>query len=294
MVLLHAGLSAQNGNEAVGNDSINRKKLKGVIVASSATGGGSLVGLYSLWYSGYPQTGFHFINDNNEWRGIDKIGHGMTSFYLGKVGYESLRWCGVGEKKAVWYGGCWGLAYLGAVEVFDGFSAGWGASPGDLAANTLGTALFVGQQLAWHEQRVLLKFSFHLTDFAQYNPDLLGKNLPQRMLKDYNGQSYWLSANLWSLAGKPEKLPKWLNLAFGYGAEGMTGAVRNPVEIDGQILPQYKRYSQFFISPDIDLTRIPTKSRNLRLIFQAIGFIKIPMPALEFSREGTKFHFLYF
>jgi hypothetical protein len=253
-----------------------------------------IVGLYSLWYSGYPQTGFHLINDNNEWRGIDKIGHGMTSFYLGKVGYESLRWCGVGEKKAVWYGGCWGLAYLGAVEVFDGFSAGWGASPGDLAANTLGTALFVGQQLAWHEQRVLLKFSFHLTDFAQYNPDLLGKNLPQRMLKDYNGQSYWLSANLWSLAGKPEKLPKWLNLAFGYGAEGMTGAVRNPVEIDGQILPQYKRYSQFFISPDIDLTRIPTKSRNLRLIFQAIGFIKIPMPALEFSREGTKFHFLYF
>jgi hypothetical protein len=42
----------------------------------------------------------------------------------------------------------------------------------------------------------------------------------EQMLKDYNGQTYWLSVNLHSFY-KGSKIPKWLNLAIGYGANGM-------------------------------------------------------------------------
>ena len=187
-----------------------------------------------------------------------------------------------------------GLVYMGTVEVFDGFSKEWGFSPGDMTANTLGTALFIGQQLAWKEQRILLKWSFHLTGYAQYNTVQLGTNAPERALKDYNGQTYWLSANLYSLAGMQGNFPKWLNVAFGYGAEGMTGPWKNTLEVNNNPIPYFNRYSQFYLAPDIDLTRIPTHSRNLKLLLNAIGFIKFPSPALEVNKIGLKFHCLYF
>jgi hypothetical protein len=87
-----------------------------------------------------------------------------------------------------------------------------GASSGDIIANASGTALFVSQ-LLWKEQRITPKFSFHTTH-AQYRPNVLGSSLAEQMLKDYNGQTYWLSVNLHSFY-KGSKIPKWLNLAIG-------------------------------------------------------------------------------
>jgi hypothetical protein len=289
--LLARGICANTNPFA---DSLNIKRARGVIASEIVLGTGCLAALYGTWYRNYPQSGFHFINDNNEWRSMDKAGHCMASFYIGKVGYESLRWAGIKEKKAVWYGGLLGFAYLGAVETFDGFSKEWGASPGDLAANSLGTALFISQQLGWKEQRILLKWSAHLTDYAKYNRNQLGRNNLERLLKDYNGQTYWLSANLYSLAGMKGSFPKWLNIAFGYGADGMTGARANPSEVNNTPVPSFERYSQFYLAPDIDLSRIHTRSKNLKLLLNAIGFIKFPMPAIEIHKNGMKFHYLYF
>ena len=49
----------------------------------------------------------------------------------------------------------------------------------------------------------------------------------QQVLKDYNGQTYWLSANIWSF-NKESNFPRWLNVAFGYGADGMLYGENNP------------------------------------------------------------------
>jgi hypothetical protein len=276
------------------SDTLSRKKLTLAVAAAGTVYAGSMIGLYTLWYRDYPQSAFHFINDNGEWLQMDKFGHTTTSYYIGMVGYSALRWSGVPEQKCIWYGGMSGLVYLTTVEVMDGFSEQWGASAGDLAANTLGTALFIGQQLAWHEQKFVLKWSFHGSPYAAYNPEQLGKTGPERMLKDYNGQTYWVSANLSSLGLRQKGFPKWLNLAAGYGAEGMTGPSSNPAEINGVPVPPGERYRQFYLSPDIDLTRIPVKSKTLKLILNTFGFIKIPMPAVEFSGKGVRILPLYF
>ena len=276
-------------------EKINKKRLTAVIATGSALYVGSMIGLYSMWYKDYPQTTFHFINDNNEWLQMDKMGHIFTSYYLGRIGYESLRWSGVNEKKSIWYGGMLGFTFLMTVEIFDGFSAEWGASTGDIIANGLGTALFISQQLAWNEQRFLIKFSFHQTEYPQYRPDLLGKNLIQEIIKDYNGETFWLSGNIHSFLRKESKFPKWLNVAFGYGAEGMTGATSNPPEYEGQPIPQFDRYRQFYFSFDVDYTRIKTRSKVLKALFTVISFIKIPFPTLEYNtKDGLKFHYLYF
>ena len=276
-------------NSGFQTDTLNRKRLALFTVAGASAYAGSVAGLYGFWYKNYPQSSFHFFNDNHEWLQMDKCAHVTASYYIGRIGYSGLRWSGVSEKKAIWYGGMTGFVYLAAIETMDGFSKEWGASAGDLIANTLGTALFIGQQLAWHEQKFVMKYSFHTSPYAQYNPDKLGSTTLQRMVKDYNGQTYWISANISSLGLQKTRFPKWLNVAGGYGADGMTGGFGDPADF-----PFSERYRQFYLSADIDLSRIPVKSKTLKLILNTIGFIKIPMPTIEFNKNGVKFHALYF
>jgi hypothetical protein len=284
--------SAQSATDTA---SVNRKQLRNVIIFESATAVTTLAGLSVLWYSDYPQSSFHFINDNGEWMQLDKCGHMTSSYYIGKIGYELLRIPGVEKKKAVWYGGTLGFAYLGIVEVMDGFSTGWGASAGDLAANALGSAAFISQQLVWDEQKILLKWSFHKSRYAAYNPDQLGKTYTAQMIKDYNGQTFWLSGNIRSFLKEDSNFPRWINIAFGYGAEGLVGARSNPPEINGMPVPPFDRYRQFYIAPDIDLTRIRTKSTFLRMVFNIFGVLKFPLPTVEYnSVQGFVFHPIYF
>lgn len=272
----------------------HNRRLGLVIATGSVAYAGSIAGLYSLWYKDYPQSSFHFFNDNREWMGMDKAGHTLTSYYLGRMGYEVLKWSGIGKKSAVWYGGLTGLAYLTTIEIFDGFSAQWGASPGDVAANVSGAILFIGQQLIWNDQKILLKISYLPTDYPDYNPALLGNNSIQRMIKDYNGQTYWFSANISSFLKDESGFPKWLNLAAGYGADGMTGAYKNPESVNGTPIPYFERKRQFYLAPDVDFTRIHTRSEWLQWLLKGISFIKIPAPALEFSRNKVRIHALYF
>ena len=148
---------------------------------------------------------------------------------------------------------------------------------GDFSANTTGCLLFMGQQLGWKEQRFVMKYSFHQTKYAPYRPDLLGDNLIQNMVKDYNGYTSWLSGNIASFLPKTTKFPKWINVAFGYGAEGMVGAVSNPDSLNHQALPHYDRYRQFYLSMDVDLTRIPHPLKDTESLVYNIQFPQDPL-----------------
>ena len=166
----------------------------------------------------------------------------------------------------------------------DGYSAEWGASSGDILANAAGTGLYVSQELLWKEQRITPKFSFHTTPFAAQNPNKLGSTFSEQLLKDYNGQTYWLSVNIYSFF-KGSKVPKWLNLAFGYGADGMRSGISTTDQ----------RSRQFYLSLDIDLMKIPTKSSFLKTVFSVFNTIKVPAPTLSYSVvSGFKASPLYF
>lgn len=283
------------GQENMVTDTVvNKPLLLKMGIATGVLYGGSMVGLYHLWYKNYPQSSFHFINDNNEWQQLDKAGHVTTAYSLGVIGFESMRIAGVDNNKAAWLGGSLGLLYLTSMEVLDGFSAEWGASSGDVVANITGTAAFISQQLIWKEQRILIKWSARHTPFAAYRPNLLGSNFTERILKDYNGHTYWLSGNIKSFVGKDSRFPGWINIAAGYSGTGMLGASSNPAVYESVDLPYYDRYRRYFISPDIDLSRIKTNNKTAAYILKIMGFVKIPMPAIEFNKNGIQFHALYF
>ncbi len=274
------------------SDSLNKKRLNTLIISETAVGAAALIGLNQLWYADYPKSDFHFINDNAEWLQMDKAGHVFSAYHLGSFGANALKWSGCDKKRQLLYGATLGLAFLTTVEVFDGYSAQWGASLGDVAANVSGTALFVSQELLWKEQRIVPKFSFHTTPYASARPNVLGSSVSEQILKDYNGQTYWLSANIHSFF-KQSKLPKWLNVAVGYGAEGMiTG---NEGLANTVFLPESERYRQFYLSFDVDLTKIKTKSNFIKTLFLVFNTIKIPAPAIEIKGSGgIRWHYLYF
>lgn len=253
----------------------------------------SMTGLYTLWYSDYPLGNFHTFNDNEEWLQVDKAGHLGSAYYLGKWSIDMMKWTGMEKKKAIWKGAAVSWAFQSTIEIFDGLSDQWGFSTGDMIANTTGTLLVMGQEWMWDEQRAKVKFSFHTTKYASYRPDQLGSTFTEKLFKDYNGQTYWLSVNIRSFLHKESKFPAWLNIAGGYGAEGMTGAREN-ILIDSQLQP-FERYRQFYIAPDIELSKIKTNNPILKTLFSAFGFIKFPAPAIEFGEGGKiKMHAIYF
>lgn len=293
LILIVLTASAQ---DTLRDDARVRRNVKIVIGTEATFYAASMTGLYFAWYADYPQSSFHFYNDNAEWLQMDKIGHGVTSYLVGSFGYELLRDAGLNENRSIWLGGTLGLAFLTTIEVFDGFSQGWGFSWGDMAANTLGSAMFIGQQYLWHEQRITFKYSFHTTNYPNYRPDLLGENFLQQTLKDYNGQTYWASFNIKSLfLNKDNKFPAWLNFAFGYGATGMTGGFTNASEHNGKPIPHFDRERQLYFSLDVDFTRIPTNNKFLKYTFKVLNIFKIPFPALEYNTGGEwLWHWFYF
>ncbi len=274
------------------SDTLNQKRKNSVFITEAVLGSGVLIGLNQLWYADYPKSNFHFINDNSEWMQMDKMGHLYSSYQIGRLGAEALNWSGASRKNQLIYGASLGFVFLTAVELMDGHSAEWGASMGDVIANASGTALYVSQELVWNEQRITPKFSYHKTQFSDFQPDVFGSTIPEQILKDYNGQTYWISVNLYSFS-KTSKLPKWLNVAFGYGAEGMTGeSNQNFLQI---YTPKLEKKRQFYLSLDVDLTKIDTKSHILKTFFSVFNAIKIPAPTFQYStHSGFKFYPLFF
>ncbi len=277
------------------SDRYRPDRLRTVIITEAVSGVAISTGLYFLWYRKHPRSRFHFFNDNAEWLQVDKVGHATTAYNVGAFQYDLMRWCGVKNDVSVMAGSLTALGYLSIVEVLDGFSSKWGFSKGDMLANLIGTALFAGQQMGWQQQRIALKFSYHPTLFPQYYPAELGSNWISRILKDYNGQTYWLSFNIGSFLPVHTDFPHWLNLNFGYGADGMIGARDNPVLRNGKLIPAFTRYRQFYFAPDVDALRIDTRSKVAGTAFSLTRFLKWPAPALEWSQQAAfRFHFLYY
>jgi hypothetical protein len=276
---------------------VNYKTRKIILASSTAVlTTGSLVYLDQAWFDQYSTGKFHFFNDNKEWLQMDKAGHLFTNYQTSRLMMGAFNWAGFNKKQELFIGGTIGLAYMTAVECMDGFSNGWGFSYGDMIANALGTSAAISQQAFWEEQRIQFKFSYAQSGLAKYNPELLGKSINTQILKDYNSQTYWLSVNPSSFIKKENKFPKWLSVAFGYSAYGMLGGYENNFvvqDVDGNVL-KFDRERRYYFSLDVDLNRIKTRSKILKKVFSVINILKFPAPAIQFSKNKTRFYYLYY
>ncbi len=266
--------------------SLSKKRVKILAVGSATIYTGAMIGLNSAWYSQYDRQKFHFFNDASEWNQMDKLGHTFSAFQITSGSSRIMQWAGVSQKKSDKVAALGSFGIMASIEILDGFSAGYGASVSDLAANTAGIGLYWGQQLLWKEIRIHPKFSFHKSDYAMLRPTILGSNLAEQVLKDYNGQTQWLCIDLDKFSAR---IPKWLNLSIGYGTEQMTYARVWQNETIG-LFP----YRQFYLGIDLDLTAYRTRSKFINTLLYIGNMIKLPAPALEFSHKKIRGHYFYF
>ncbi len=246
---------------------------------------GISVGLYYSWYAPYAREQFRFFNDGAEWKGIDKIGHFGSSWLLSQTLFRAGVSNGLSRTEAERYSALSVWGWMATIELMDGFSAGWGFSWYDLAANTGGVALSTLQNKKIIHPDIRICYSWQAGNLSTLRPEMLGRNLPERMLKNYNEQRYWLSIPLHVFYAPA---PKWLCVSLGYSANGMLGAQSNIWSQSDGTLSDYSniaRYSTYRFSLDIDLRQIPSKNKFIRSALQAVSWIKIPAPQATYSRH---------
>lgn len=299
-----------------GRDSINNILLKKrQVTLTYGTLGTYVTGstaLYFAWYKQNPQSGFHFFDDSQEWLQMDKLGHVYSGYNQSLQMYKSMRWAGYDDDFSILYSTLLGLGFQTTIEIMDGFSSKWGFSYTDCIANVSGVASFAIQQKLWKEQRLSLKMSYwpinHPNDIVRSETGILSVPLSSRsddlfgngiegLLKDYNGQTIWLSVDVSSFM-KESKWPDWLSIAAGYSAENMYGGFQNTWEINDEnfiadpIL--YPRYRQYILALDYNLSAVRTKSRFVNTFLDLLNMLKWPAPAIEYNRvDGFQFHLLF-
>ncbi len=268
---------------------VNSKRLYPVIGATAVGYTATIIALSKVWYNQNSRANFHLFNDVTEWKQMDKAGHFFTTFHESMFFFETYHWCGVNHRSSLWWGAATGFAIQSSIEIFDGYAANYGASISDIVANGIGSLGFACQQTTWQQVRIIPKYSFHTSPFAAKRPNVLGSTLAEQIIKDYNGQTYWLSFNVNSFFKNRNKIPSWIAISIGYGAENMIYAEDN---INIQL--GMKPYRKYLIALDVDLSRIKTKSKSLNYILKRLNMIHLPGPAIEFNKNGTSFHGWYF
>ncbi len=274
-------------------DTLNKKKLATVIAIETGSYVAGLSFLSFIWYKDQERVSFHFYDDSEGYLQIDKAGHAYGAYRESYTAYYALRSAGVNKKKALLYGGPIGLIFQTPIEIFDGLYEDWGFSWYDMIANTLGAGLFMTQEALFNEQIVLMKFSYAPSEFRNLH-SALGENHIESFFLDYNAHTYWLSANLNKIS-RSDKIPKWLNVAFGYSANGMIYEFENPTYYRGKPFPHLDRYRQYLLSFDIDFSRISSNKKWIRFLLRSVNLLKFPFPALEYnSVNGIRFRPLYY
>jgi hypothetical protein len=280
---------------------LNKTKLGVVVGSKVAVFGSALLLLNHYWYKNYPRSRFHFFDDGKEWLQMDKTGHIYGAYFASHYAVGLYKWAGMPRRKAIWIGGTTGTVLLSSIEILDGFSKEWGFSWWDFGFNAIGSAIVIGQELAWDEQRIKIKISatpqkYPAGELRQRANQLYGNSTFELFLKDYNALTAWASLNIGSFIHRETRFPKWLNVAVGYGANGLYGGFENKWCLDEngkyENCPDalkvdrsdVQRYRQYYLSLDIDWTQIPTRRKGWKVLFTMLNLVKVPFPALEFSR----------
>ncbi len=263
------------------SDSTQIRPVRFAIVTGTVAGTFAVIHFYQSkgWWKDN-RSSFHFQEDLKYGLSVDKLGHFYAGIAAAFILRNSFRWAGLSETASLWWGSAGSLLFQTYVEVQDGFSK-WGFDRVDFAADVAGAAWPVAQHHSSFLRNFDFKFSYHPSPNLGSASGVGFVGQQHIIFDDYEGQTLWLSLKMHNLLPQAARpfWPEFLQLSVGYG-------VRNVAKPDP--------YSVVLLALDIDMTKvIPQTTPFLKLLGEALNFIKFPAPAVQISPHAI-WYGLYF
>lgn len=213
---------------------------------------------------------FHFQEDLKYGLSVDKLGHFYAGTAAAFILKKSYQWAGLSDEASLYWGSAGSLLFQTYVEIEDGFSK-WGFDRVDFATNVAGAAWPIAQYHSSFLRNFDFKFSYHPSPGLNSSAGGGFQGQKHIVFDDYEGQTLWLSMKVknWLPNSVNHLWPDFLCLSVGY-------AVRDAFTA--------KPYSAVLLAFDLDMTKvIPDNTPFLKLLGEALNFIKFPAPAVQIS-----------
>lgn len=224
-----------------------------------------------MWWKG-ERSAFHF-EWHRDWTyslGADKLGHAWFPYAMTHTYDKLLRWARFDSTAAILTAASLALAYQSYVEVRDGFSAEWGFSWGDFAADALGASLPVAQHYLPPLRHVDLKMSFYPSEKFQ-----AGSN--RAIIDDYESSYHWLTLHVAEVVPDEwrDHWPAFIDLALGHSVKDLDGLGDGTHEV--------------FVALDWNLDALPGDWWPWDLLRHALRHYHLPSPALRVYPGPVRF-----
>ena len=263
------------------SDSLKLNKKRVFIVGSSLAGalGGSYLYVQNSWWS-EKQEPFHFDDgaDLTYALNVDKVGHFMGGLEAADVFSSSMKWAGMQEEQALWYGAAFGSGLQLAIEMKDAYAPYWGFSKWDLALGSAGSLFPVAQYYNDDLKAINFKFSYYKHSDIYWELDRQRGKEPNKYAwqDDYPNQTYWLSVDVNHFT-ETCCWPDWLNLAIGFGLDDTQYLNENNTKMGGN--------NEWYIALDYDIPKMLKKwnSPTGKKVKHWLNYIHLPAPTIRIS-----------
>ena len=263
------------------SDSLKLNKKRVFIVGSSLAGalGGSYLYVQNSWWS-EKQEPFHFDDgaDLTYALNVDKVGHFMGGLGASDVFSSSMKWAGMQEEQALWYGAAFGSGLQLAIEMKDAYAPYWGFSKWDLALGSAGSLFPVAQYYNNDLKAINFKFSYYKQSDIYWELDRQRGKEPNKYAwqDDYPNQTYWLSVDVNHFT-ETCCWPDWLNLAIGFGLDDTQYLNESNTKMGGN--------NEWYIALDYDIPKMLKKwnSPTGKKVKHWLNYIHLPAPTIRIS-----------
>ena len=263
------------------SDSLKVNKKRVFIVGSSLAValGGSYLYVQNSWWS-EKQEPFHFDDgaDLTYALNVDKVGHFMGGLEAADVFSSSMKWAGMQEEQALWYGAAFGSGLQLAIEMKDAYAPYWGFSKWDLALGSAGSLFPVAQYYNDDLKAINFKFSYYKHSDIYWELDRQRGKEPNKYAwqDDYPNQTYWLSVDVNHFT-ETCCWPDWLNLAIGFGLDDTQYLNESNTKMGGN--------NEWYIALDYDIPKMLKKwnSPTGKKVKHWLNYIHLPAPTIRIS-----------
>ena len=191
---------------------------------------------------------------------------------------SSMKWAGMNEKQALWYGGFFGSGLQLAIEMKDAYAPYWGFSKWDLALGSTGAFWPVAQYYNDDLKAINFKFSYYKRSNIYWDLDKQREKQTNKYAwqDDYPNQTYWVTFDVNHFT-ESCCWPEWLNIAVGFGID------------DTQYLDAYGRktggQNEWYVAFDYDIPKMlkrwnsPTGTK----VKHWLNYFHLPAPTIRIS-----------